>query len=142
MEQSRIKAEISNAVYRHAVELAKAHGRDENEFLDELIEESVRMREHPGIGFKGGPAGRRAWVVGTGLDVWEMVEMHRSMGREALLESMGNVSEASLEATLSYFEAYPEEIEAALKENALPPEHWHGLHPETIPTSPGASPGD
>lgn len=142
MERSRTKAEIASAVYRHAAELAKAQGRDEGEMLDELIEESVRMREHPGIGFKGGLAGRRAWVVGTGLDVWEIVEMHRSMGRETLLDSMENISESSLEAALSYHKAYPEEIEAALKENALPPEHWHRLHPETIPPSPGASPGD
>ncbi len=142
MERSRTKAEIGSAVYRHAVEFAKAQGRDEGELLDELIEESVRMREHSGIGFKGGPAGRRAWVIGTGLDVWEMIEMYRSMGRETLLDSMENVSEASLQATLSYHESYPEEIEAALKENALPPEHWHGLHPETIPPSPGISPGN
>jgi uncharacterized protein (DUF433 family) len=138
----RTKAEIGSAVYEHAVELAKAHGRDEGEMIDELIEESIRMREHPGIGFKGGPAGRRAWVMGTGLDVWEIVEMHRSMGRETLPESMENVSEASLEAALSYHDSYPEEIEAALKENALPPEYWHGLHPETIPPSPETSPGD
>ncbi len=105
MERIRIKAEIGGAVYRRAVALAKAQGRDERELLDELIEESVRMREHPGIGFKGGPAGRRAWVMGTGLDVWEMIEMHRSMGRGMLLESMGNVSEASLEAALSYYES-------------------------------------
>ena len=142
MERSITKAEISSAVYRHAVEFAKAQGRDEGELLDELIEESVRIREHPRINFKGGPAGRRAWVIGTGLDVWEMIEMYRSMGRETLLESMGNVSEASLEAALSYHESYPEEIEAALKENALPPEHWHGLYPETIQPSPGTSPGD
>jgi len=101
MERSRSEAEIGSAVYRHAVEFAKAQGRDEGELLDELIEESVRMREHPGIGFKGGPAGRRTWVVGTGLDVWEMIEMYRSMGRETLLDSMGNVSEASL----AYYES-------------------------------------
>lgn len=65
------------------------------------------MREHPAIGFKGGPAGRRAWVMGTGLDVWELIEMHRSIGRGALLESMENVSEASLEAALYYHESYP-----------------------------------
>jgi hypothetical protein len=105
MERSRTEAEIGSVVYRHAVEFAKAQGRNEGELLDELIEESVRMREHPGIGFKGGPAGRRAWVVGTGLDVWEMIEMYRSMGRETLLDSMENVSEASLEAALAYHES-------------------------------------
>lgn len=142
MERGRTKAEIGSAVYRHAVELAKAQGRDEGELLDELIEESMRMSEQPGIGFKGGAAGRRAWVVGTGLDVWEMIELYRSMDRETLLDSMENVSGTSLRAALSYHESYPEEIEAAIEENALPPEHWHGLHPETIPPSPENPPDD
>lgn len=87
----------------------------------------------PGIVFKDGPAGRRAAVAGTGLNVWEIVEMHRSMGRDLLLESMANVPERTLDAALRYREAHPEEVEAAIAENALGPEHWHRLHPETVP---------
>ncbi len=128
----RTKADIGSAVYEHVAELAKAHGRDEGELLDELIEESVRMREHPGIGFKGGSAGRRAWVMGTGLDVWEMVEMYRSMGRETLLESMDNVSEASLRAAISYYEAYSEGIDAEISENRRVIEREMADNPEVV----------
>ncbi len=140
MEQyQRTPTDIDSGVYRRALELADALGRGYREVLDELIEESVRSREHPGIVFKGGPAGRRAAVAGTGLDVWEIVEMHRSMGRELLLDSMANVSERALSTALSYREAHPEEIEAAIEENALPPEHWHRLHPGAVPPAPGPS---
>jgi hypothetical protein len=44
------EAEIGSAVYRHAVEFAKAQGRDEGELLDELIEESMRTRGTARVG--------------------------------------------------------------------------------------------
>jgi len=36
---------------------------------ERYVEEGLRMDEHPGIGFADGPAGRRAVVLGSGLDV-------------------------------------------------------------------------
>jgi hypothetical protein len=53
--------------------------------LEALAGEGVRMRRFPGIAFRGFERDRRAWVVGTGLDVWEVVEGHDEMGRERLL---------------------------------------------------------
>ena len=43
--------------------------------LEILAEESIRTRRFPGIGFRGPEHARRAWVIGTGLDVWELVEL-------------------------------------------------------------------
>ena len=40
--------------------------------LEVLAEESIRTRLFPGIGFRGAEHSRRAWVIGTGLDVWEL----------------------------------------------------------------------
>src|SRR3954452_25173967 len=37
------------------------------------VEEGLRMDEHPLVRFVDGPAGRRARLVGTGKDVWEVV---------------------------------------------------------------------
>jgi hypothetical protein len=53
---------------------------------ERYVEEGLRMDEHPGIGFADGPAGRRAILLGTGLDVWarERVEMHGLSDRELL----------------------------------------------------------
>src|SRR3954469_584466 len=34
------------------------------------VEEGLRMDEHPLVRFVDGPAGRRARLVGTGMDVW------------------------------------------------------------------------
>jgi hypothetical protein len=42
-------------------------------------------------------------VIGTGLDVWEVVELYKGKGRERLL-SEHNVSERQLGLALSYHE--------------------------------------
>lgn len=103
--------------------------------LEVLAEESIRTRRFPGIGFRGVEHSRRAWVIGTGLDVWEIAELYEGKGRERLL-SEHNVSERQLDLALSYCEAHPREIDEALEENARTPEEWHELYPAVIPPPP------
>src|SRR5215207_2955957 len=98
--------------------------------LEILAEESIRTRRFPGIGFRGPEHARRAWVIGTGLDVWELVELHEGKGRERV------VSERQLDLALSYYQTYPREIDEALEENARPPEEWHEISPSMIPSPP------
>lgn len=106
--------------------------------LESLAEESIRTRRFPGIGFRGPEHSRRAWVIGTGLDVWEIVELYGKKGRERLLFEH-NVSERQLDLALSYREAYPREIDEALEENARTPEEWRELSPSVIPPPPAHS---
>src|ERR1039458_3772079 len=42
-----------------------------------LVDEALRMSEHPGIMFRAGPTGRRASLA-TGPDVWEVVRAIKS----------------------------------------------------------------
>jgi hypothetical protein len=100
--------------------------------LEVLAEESIRTRRFPGIGFRGAEHSRRAWVIGTALDVWEVAELYKDKGRERLL-SEHNVSERQLDLALSYHEAYPREIDEALEENVRTPEEWHELYPAILP---------
>lgn len=100
--------------------------------LEMLAEESIRTRRFAGIGFRGAEHSRRAWVIGTGLDVWEILELYRGKGRERVLAEH-NVSERQLDLALSYYEAFPREIDEALEENARPAEEWHRLSPSVIP---------
>jgi uncharacterized protein (DUF433 family) len=103
--------------------------------LEALAEESIRTRRFPGIGFRGPEHSRRAWVIGTGLDVWELVELYEGKGRERLLEEH-NVSERQLDLALVYRRAYPREIDEVLEENARSPQEWHGLSPSVVPLPP------
>ncbi len=78
----------------------------------DLLRESVRMRRVPGIVFVDGPAGRRAVVAGTGLDVWEIVATWHEVGEDyrALRESYDWLTEPQLRAALGYYELYTEEV--------------------------------
>lgn len=62
--------------------------------LETLAEESIRVRLFPGIGFRGPENSRRAWVMGTGLDVWELVEIYEG-------KSSGEVAYNSTPAPVS-----------------------------------------
>ena len=103
--------------------------------LQALAEESIRTRRFPGIGFRGAEHSRRAWVIGTGLDVWEIVELHEGKGRERILLEH-NVSGRQLDLALSYYEAYTSGIDEALEENARTPGEWHELSPAVVPPPP------
>ena len=86
-----------------------------------LVDEALRMHEHPLITFKDGPAGRRARVVG-GPDVWEVVGAVRSirdsdpviMGDEvlAIVAETSGVPMAFIRAALAYWGDYPDEVDA------------------------------
>jgi hypothetical protein len=108
--------------------------------LEVLAEESIRTRRFPGISFRGPEHSRRAWVIGTGLDVWEIVELYKGKGRERLLAEH-NVSERQLDLALSYHEVYPREIDEALDENARAPEEWHEISPSVIRSPPAGGQG-
>lgn len=112
--------------------MAEARGRDESELLEELIEESLRMRRFPGVAFRDGPAGRRARVLGTALDVWEIVEAHRQMGGERL-RSESHLSERQVALALAYHESHPDEIDRLISENRLSEREFHDLSPAVVP---------
>lgn len=82
------------------------------------VEEGLRMDEHPLVRFVDGPAGRRARLLGTGLDVWEVIATVRDndndMDRAAeyLELTMGQV-----QAAVNYYGAYWDEIDTWIARN-------------------------
>jgi len=86
----------------------------------ELVDESLRMRRCPGIVFREGPAGRRAVVEGTGVDVWAVVGEWQASGRgwAALSESFPQLTELQLRAALNYYALYPSEVDDRLAAEA------------------------
>lgn len=100
------------------VELEAARtGRSKGAVVEALAEEALRMRLFPGIAFRGIDWDRRAWVIGTALDVWQIVDAYRDTGSvERMLEG-GNASGRSINLALAYYERFPEEIDAAIAEN-------------------------
>ena len=98
-----------------------------------LVDEGLRMAEHPGIVFKDGPAGRRA-ALALGPDVWEVTRMAREIdarGARAVLaiaETL-NLPVARVETALRYYAAYADEIDAEIAdrdaESLAAEEEWH-----------------
>lgn len=89
-----------------------------------FVDEGLRMDEHPGIAFRDGAAGRRAFVMG-GPDVWEVVRAVRSarhaeprLGERALLEMVEEntgVPQSMISTALAYWGAHPDEVEALIQ---------------------------
>ena len=82
------------------------------------VEEGLRMDDHPLVRFVDGPAGRRAKLVGTGADVWEVIPTVR--------DNDGDVREAAaylqmspglVQSAVTYYGASSEEIEEWIEGN-------------------------
>jgi hypothetical protein len=79
-----------------------------------LVDEGLRMAEHPGVIFKEGPSGRRA-ALAFGPDVWEVVKFLREIderGPEAVdaAAEMLRLTPAQVRVAMHYYAAYPDEI--------------------------------
>ncbi len=71
-----------------------------------------------GIEKTPGVCGGRACIAGTRIPVWVMIEARRIGYSEAdLLENYPTISAADLANTWAYADAYPDEIELAIREN-------------------------
>lgn len=83
-------------------ERARLLGEKHTGLAERYLEEGVLMDEHPNIHFVDGAMGRRPAVVGTGLDVWEIVTVAR--------DNAGSVPD-----TAAYLEIDPQLVESALR---------------------------
>lgn len=109
---------------------ARRQKRSKGAIVEALTEEAARMRRFPGIGFRDDGPDRRAWLIGTGLDVWEVAMLLRS-GRsdDQIVEDHRHLTKASLDLARAYHDTYPEEIDQELAENGRPEDELHQLYP-------------
>ncbi len=87
------------------------------------------MQLFPGIAFRGTDSDRRAWVIGTALDVWQVVDAYRDIGSAETMASGGSVSERGINLALAYYERFPVEIDGAIAENRRPIEQLRDEFP-------------
>jgi hypothetical protein len=90
------------------------------------VEEGLRMDEHPLVRFVDGPAGRRARLAGTGLDVWEVIATVRDNDNdvEEAARYLG-IALGLAQAAVSYYGAYTEEIDRRIDGNRREAEEAH-----------------
>lgn len=99
---------------------AKRTGRSKGAIVEALADEALRMRLFPGIAFRGTDWERRAWVMGTALDVWQIVDAHRDIGSIERMAEGGSAEVRQIRLALAYYERFPEEIDAAIADNRRP----------------------
>jgi hypothetical protein len=104
-------------------------GRSRSAVVEELAEESAKTRLFPGIAFRGSP--RRAWVIGTGLDVWEILDLLRSYAgdEERLRAAHPTVAARHLRLARAYGERFTDEVAAFAEESARGVDDLRRLYP-------------
>jgi uncharacterized protein (DUF433 family) len=110
---------FSDAQAERLERFARDRNADLEQTIVRLIDEALRMADHPAIGFRDSVVGRQAYLRGSTLAVWEVVMLVRERKNDAEAEATADYlgwPEARVEAALRYAAAYPEEIEAALRE--------------------------
>ena len=85
-----------------------------------LIDEGLRMADHPGVIFKDGPSGRRA-ALSYGTDVWEVIKFLREVDErgpgaiDAAAEVFA-VDTSRISTAISYYGDFADEIDAEITE--------------------------
>src|ERR1700689_5515668 len=92
-------------------ERAQLLGQKHTTLAERYLEEGVLMDEHPDIHFVDGAMGRRSAVLGTGMDVWEIVDVAKD-------------NDGSVADTAAYLEIDPRLVESAL--------HYYGANHDEI----------
>ncbi|MDP8942615.1 MAG: hypothetical protein M3N16_00595 [Actinomycetota bacterium] len=111
---------LSERAYAYVTEHARRTRRAKGAVVEDLVEEALRMRLFPGIGFRGGDADRRAWVVGTGLDVWEVIRMLEDFGSPERLTAETHLEPRDVSLAVAYREHHPEEVDRRVADSRRP----------------------
>jgi uncharacterized protein (DUF433 family) len=125
-----ISVRLSESVELLVREEAERTGRSRSQVVEELADEAARLRLYPGVGFRG-PEPRRAYVLGSGLDVWQIVELLAEYGdeRRALLDDHPLLDERALALARAYAERFPDEIELHRRRQGRSLEELRALYP-------------
>ena len=114
MASRHLSLRIPNDAFERLEAESRRTGRSRSEVAKTLIEEGLRMEQHPGIVFRSGPTGRRPGLVG-GPDVWEVVRVLLEMTAEGepaikrAVERTG-LTEEQVRSALRYYADYRDEI--------------------------------
>lgn len=109
----RLRPDVSERLERRAAETGASY----TSLAERFIDEGLRRERFPQVGFVDGPAGRRARLIGTRLDIWMLVEIIRASGSVEAAAAHLEQPLANLQVAAAYYIEYPGEIDAAIELN-------------------------
>ena len=98
-------------------EEARRTRRSKGAIVEALADEALRARLFPGIAFRGEDWDRRPWIIGTALDIWEVIRAYQDFGSIERMLPETHLTEAHLRLALAYYERFPDEIDSAIEED-------------------------
>jgi hypothetical protein len=116
-----VSLRVPEDLHRRVTEVARQEGLPASTLVMQATEEWLKLRDHPGVVFRDGPAGRRAALAG-GPDVWEVVLVLRDQagdpdGKVSATADYLELPVRSVEAAARYWASYPEEIDGQIEAN-------------------------
>ena len=115
MTTRHLTMRIGVDVYDKLEAESKRQQRSVSAIAKTLLEEGLRMQEHPGIVFRPGPAGRRP-ALADGPDVWEVARLVQSLdceGDEAISKAAewASLTPHQVRTALRYYAEYRGDID-------------------------------
>ncbi len=103
---------LASPLVEHLARRADQAGTSVSALVERYLDEGIRIDEHPLIYFREGAAGRRPAVMGTRLDVWQVIETIRQ-NDNAIADAAEYLSlpQPHVEACVNYYLAYQDEID-------------------------------
>jgi hypothetical protein len=99
-------------------EWARRVGLPERTLAQRYVDEGLRHDAHPLIHFLDGPSGRRASLIGRGLDVSEVIATVRdNNGSSTEASEYLQVPAGLVEAAVAYYGEYRDEIDREIELN-------------------------
>jgi len=119
MATHHLTIRIDAGLARQVKDLAGQQRRSTSYMINTLLDEALRLKRHPGIGFFDGAGGRRAILAGTGLSVYEVIQIWKAYGKDrgAALRHLAHLAPAHLDTALTYYAAFAEEVDRQIAEN-------------------------
>ena len=115
-----VSVRLNADALEHARQISRQSERSLGQVLSTLVDEGVRMRRCPGILLTDGPTGRRATLGGSGVDVWEVVRIAKACtNRRQIARAFSRLTAGQIEAALTYYDCYPDEIDGRIEENEV-----------------------
>jgi hypothetical protein len=105
----------SQGLERRLEALRQRSGWPKSALVESLTDEGERARRYPGLAFRGPDQRRRAWVIGSPYDVWEVIRAWQDLGQDSkrLAEEL-ELNPRQVVLALGYYREFPEDIDEAI----------------------------